>query len=249
MSEVDQSLYFFKHKEVTILIWIHLDNGVILSNSLEAVHQFKETLCSKLDVKWKDSLSQIVGLECGFGEVEVAIAQQRLTNGILDAYPRKVIHHDSPFPPSLGACLEKNNTVINVMPYRLVSESWPDLAFAVNFLACHSMGPRERHWLLLDHLIGSLLKTHNRGVVLKPRSLLLNLWSDAGWGRPGAVSVRFYSQSWQHACVVGFQTTGSSGSINMCSGIRRPVRFNSEPGTRDESTFSAGQPFFVTIRQ
>ncbi|MBW0539435.1 hypothetical protein O181_079150 [Austropuccinia psidii MF-1] len=86
-SEVDQYFYFFKNGGVIIVIWMHVNDGPVSSNCPEAIQNFKHMIFSQLDVKWKDSVSRIVGLECAFGEGEVTIMQQRLTNGVLDSYP------------------------------------------------------------------------------------------------------------------------------------------------------------------
>ncbi|MBW0535353.1 hypothetical protein O181_075068, partial [Austropuccinia psidii MF-1] len=72
-------------------------------------------------------------------------------------------------------------SVIGSLAY-LVGGSKPDLAFAVNYLARHSMGPTAEHWLLLDHIIGYLLKTRDCGIKICPKHLSLSLWSNAGQG-------------------------------------------------------------------
>ncbi|MBW0486405.1 hypothetical protein O181_026120 [Austropuccinia psidii MF-1] len=72
-------------------------------------------------------------------------------------------------------------SVVGSLVY-LVSGSRPDLAFTVNYLAQHSMKPSAKHWLLLDHVVGYLLKTRFHIIRLRPMSLTLSLWSDVGWG-------------------------------------------------------------------
>ncbi|MBW0467836.1 hypothetical protein O181_007551 [Austropuccinia psidii MF-1] len=72
--------------------------------------------------------------------------------------------------------------VIGLLAY-LVSGSCPYLAFAVNYLAQHSMLPTVQHWGILDHVMGYLLKTRSHRLMLRPDNISLNLWSDAGWGR------------------------------------------------------------------
>ncbi|MBW0552184.1 hypothetical protein O181_091899 [Austropuccinia psidii MF-1] len=116
-SEVDQSFYVFKKGGVTIVIWMHGDDGVVSSNFPEAIQDFRHNICSRLDVKWKDSVSRIVGLECGFGEGEVTITQQHLTNGILDSYPQAIFHHDAPLPPSPATDLGQQPSVVDAMLY------------------------------------------------------------------------------------------------------------------------------------
>ncbi|MBW0542388.1 hypothetical protein O181_082103, partial [Austropuccinia psidii MF-1] len=73
-------------------------------------------------------------------------------------------------------------------PTYLVSGSRPDLAFAVSYLARHSMALMGTHWTMLDHLVGYLLKTWGHGIVLRPRDCSLNLWSDDLERSPGQIS-------------------------------------------------------------
>ncbi|MBW0502835.1 hypothetical protein O181_042550 [Austropuccinia psidii MF-1] len=152
-TEVDQSLYIFRSGTAVIAIWIHVNNGVVASNSANAISDFKTALISHFDIKWSNQLNRIVGLECVFGKGEVAITQQRLTDGILEAYPRQIVTRDSPLPVlPMGESLP-NISSQDATPFRLVigslaylvSGSRPDLAFAVNYLACHSMGPTGPH--------------------------------------------------------------------------------------------------------
>ncbi|MBW0535960.1 hypothetical protein O181_075675 [Austropuccinia psidii MF-1] len=118
------------------------------------------------------------------------MTQQLLTEGILEAYPWKLIQRDVPLPvlpvgvtTSDAKILDPtpSQSVIGSLAY-LVSRMRPDLAFAVNYLAQHSMGPTAEHWELLDHVVGYLLKTCDHSIRLFQGRLSLNLWSDAGWG-------------------------------------------------------------------
>ncbi|MBW0538234.1 hypothetical protein O181_077949 [Austropuccinia psidii MF-1] len=96
--EVNQSLYIFHSGATTVAIWIHVDNGVIASNSQLAVSDFKWQICAEMEIKWHDTISQVLGLECAVGEGEGTIAQKWLTSGILDTYPQAIIKTDSPLP-------------------------------------------------------------------------------------------------------------------------------------------------------
>ncbi|MBW0473206.1 hypothetical protein O181_012921 [Austropuccinia psidii MF-1] len=150
-----------------------------------AVFDFKRWPCAEVDIKWHNIICQIVGLECAFGEDQVAIAQRRLTKIILDSYSGPIVKNDCPLsvlpPPNIAVEGEKLDAtpfrlVIGSLAY-LVSGSCPDLAFAVNYLAL-----TKGHWDILDHVVGYLLKTQHHRLVMQPGKLLLNLWSDASWG-------------------------------------------------------------------
>ncbi|MBW0464131.1 hypothetical protein O181_003846 [Austropuccinia psidii MF-1] len=135
--EVDQSLYIFCSGENTISIWIHVDDGIVASNSTTAVLDFKRQLCEEVDIKWHNTISQIEGLECMFVLPPTGPAVE---GDKLDATP---------------FCL-----VIGSLAY-LISSSHPDLAFAVNYMARHLMAPTKAHWDVLDHVVGYLLKTQD----------------------------------------------------------------------------------------
>ncbi|MBW0521837.1 hypothetical protein O181_061552 [Austropuccinia psidii MF-1] len=146
VTEVDQSLYIFCSRTAVIAIWIHVDNGIVASNSANAISDFKTALVSHFDIKWSDQLNRIMGLECVFGKGEVAITQQQLTDGILEAYPHQIVMPDSPLPVlPMGESLPSIPSQ-DATPFRLVIGS---LAY---------------------------LKYRNRGICLCLGKTSLNLW-------------------------------------------------------------------------
>ncbi|MBW0490050.1 hypothetical protein O181_029765 [Austropuccinia psidii MF-1] len=141
--EVNQSLYIFRSGGDTISIWIHVNDGVFALNSPNDVPDFKRQLCAEVDIKWHDTICQIVGLECAFGEGEVAITQKRLMKSILDAYPWQIVKSDCPLPVSPPTDVAVEGETLDATPFCLVigslayliSGSHPYLAFTVNYLA------------------------------------------------------------------------------------------------------------------
>ncbi|MBW0535707.1 hypothetical protein O181_075422 [Austropuccinia psidii MF-1] len=171
-------------------MWIHIDNGVVTSNSPATIESFRKTLCSNFEIKWSHTLQQIVGLEYAFGKGEVTIMQTRLTRKILKAHPRKVIQQDFPLQPLPSITLAVQGPIVEATPFRsaigllayLFSRSFPDLDFSFNYLARHSMRLLAAHWELLYPVVAYLLKSHRHGIMLNPGFFSLDLWSDAGWG-------------------------------------------------------------------
>ncbi|MBW0515777.1 hypothetical protein O181_055492 [Austropuccinia psidii MF-1] len=167
-----------KKGKAIIVIWIHVNNSIIASNSLTQIKEFRKAVCNSFEIKWSDTMKKIVGLECAIGGGEVTILQTRLTNAIINAYPRKIFQHDCPLPPIPKTALDEQEAVMEAMPFRLVigflaylvSELRPDLAR-------HSTAPTGTHWTMLDHIVVYLLKTQGHGIVLCPRDCSLNLWS------------------------------------------------------------------------
>ncbi|MBW0537021.1 hypothetical protein O181_076736 [Austropuccinia psidii MF-1] len=183
-TEVDQSLYIFRNGVSVIVIWIHVDDGIITSNTPSAISNFRNALCTELDIKWLEKLTQIVRLECAIREGEVVMTQKYLTEGILEAYPRQLIQRYAPLPVLPVGGMTPTAKTLDPTPFRLViglleylvSGMRPDLAFAVNYLAHHSIAPTTEHWELLDHVVGYLLKTCDQGVRICLEKLSLNLW-------------------------------------------------------------------------
>ncbi|MBW0565421.1 hypothetical protein O181_105136, partial [Austropuccinia psidii MF-1] len=82
-------------------------------------------LVSQLKIKWYEKLEWIVGLECVFGEGEVAITQQQLTEGILEAYLRQVVERDLPLPVLPVGGPTPNMSPLDATPFRSVIDHSP----------------------------------------------------------------------------------------------------------------------------
>ncbi|MBW0509113.1 hypothetical protein O181_048828 [Austropuccinia psidii MF-1] len=147
------------------------------SNIPSAISNFRNALCTELDIKWLDKLTQIVGLECAIGEGEVGMTQKHLTEGILEAYPWQLIRRDAPLPVLPVGGIAPTVKTLDPTPFRLVigllaylvSGTRPDLALTLNYLAHHSMAPTTEHWELLDHVIGwgGYLERSQTGFIIK----------------------------------------------------------------------------------
>ncbi|MBW0536487.1 hypothetical protein O181_076202 [Austropuccinia psidii MF-1] len=216
--EAEMSLYVFQRDETIMAIWIHIDDGMITSNSPTEIKRCCEALCKNFEIKW-------------------------LTKDILDAYPRRILQHDSPLPPIPTTTSSVKGVVMDPTPFRLVvgllaylvSGLRPDLAFAMNYLVRHSTAPTAAHWAILDHLVGYLLKTRGHSIILCPEECALNLWSEAG-----TVAIGLHAQTWQCTHFVGLKMTNRGGPINMRSGIYCAIRLNTTAGTGDKPTDTTG---------
>ncbi|MBW0466507.1 hypothetical protein O181_006222 [Austropuccinia psidii MF-1] len=190
-SEIEQSFYLFKKGDVIIAIWIHVDDGLVASNLVLALSSFSKSLKTKLEIKWFPTIDKIVGINVLSNEHDIQLSQPVLIQGILNAYSRPIIKREANMSTSDYLNDDDANTPpINPTEFRsfigslsyIVAGTRPDLAFAVKNLARHSTHPVNNHWLALDHLMGYLWRTQNYYLSLNPRSLNIDLWTDAGWG-------------------------------------------------------------------
>ncbi|MBW0542387.1 hypothetical protein O181_082102 [Austropuccinia psidii MF-1] len=51
LCKIDLSLYMFQKGKVIIIIWIHINDGVIASNSLTQIKEFCKALCNNFEIK------------------------------------------------------------------------------------------------------------------------------------------------------------------------------------------------------
>jgi hypothetical protein len=85
-SEVESSLYVYKRDNISIYIWMHVDNGLVVRNSAAAVEDLCSNLTQHLEVKWKTTVDQIVGLNVHHLDLGIHLEQQLLSNQVVNTY-------------------------------------------------------------------------------------------------------------------------------------------------------------------
>jgi hypothetical protein len=167
---------------------MHVDNGLVVSNSPSALTELRSKLLQHLDVKWKESVDQIVGLNVHHSTTGILLEQHLLATQVVDTYSRRAIHQNTPLPDS--PLTTSTSTPVNTSSFRSVIGSLmylacgtrPDLSYAVNLLARFSQNPSEEHWAALDHLVGYIKKNARRGIQFNSAPPSVKLYVDAGWG-------------------------------------------------------------------
>jgi hypothetical protein len=187
-SKVDSSLYVYKHDSVSIFIWMHVDDGLVVSNSASALDELWQNLTQHLDVKWQTTVDQIVGLNVCHHVNGVYLEQHLLATQITASYSRHVVHQntrlpDSPLITSSSDPVDQTDfrSVLGSLMY-LACGTRPNLSYAVNMLARFSNNPSVKHWAALNHLIGYVKKNPRGGIKFKDGPPSVRLFVDAGWG-------------------------------------------------------------------
>ncbi|MBW0498958.1 hypothetical protein O181_038673, partial [Austropuccinia psidii MF-1] len=148
-TEVDQSLYTFWRDSTIIVVWNHVDDGLIAANQVDLLSKVRRCLEANINITWSDDLA----------------------TDIVNAYPRRIVLHNSAPPmrqPDISCLPDDMHT--------------PDLSYAVNMLARHSMALAASHWEVLDHVVGHLSKTRDTSLSLSCSDTDLCLWVDNSWG-------------------------------------------------------------------
>ncbi|MBW0581383.1 hypothetical protein O181_121098 [Austropuccinia psidii MF-1] len=91
-DELEPSLYIFHRCDVYIIVWVHVDDGIVLSNSKVALGEFKANLMESLDLQWSTNVEKIVGLNLAVYDEMIAINQNQLIQQIIHDYPCPTWH-------------------------------------------------------------------------------------------------------------------------------------------------------------
>ncbi|KAI7955267.1 hypothetical protein MJO28_005667 [Puccinia striiformis f. sp. tritici] len=135
-SEVESSLYVYKRDDVSIFIWMHVDDGLVVSNSESAMEELRDALQKQLEVKWKTHVDQIVGINVHEKLNEIFLEQHLLATQVVTSYPRRAIHQNTTLPDTTLVTSTANP--LNVTEFRSVLGSLmylacgtrPDIAYA-----------------------------------------------------------------------------------------------------------------------
>ncbi|MBW0562328.1 hypothetical protein O181_102043 [Austropuccinia psidii MF-1] len=187
-NEIEPSIYLFKWHSAFVIVWAHVDNGVVLSNSTNELTSFKTKLKMKLKLNWSNHVDKIVGLNIGMGTGKQEISQPLLTKQLLDNYHRPIRDQftnllDSPIVTNEGQLIDQTRYQLVLSSLMYVSlGSRPDITYAVNLLARFSSNPGQKQWEGLDHLIGYLCRHQHQQSIHNKKDRGLLLWTDANWG-------------------------------------------------------------------
>jgi hypothetical protein len=146
VSLYDDSFYHIQRGGETILVWIHVDDGVVTASSASVLREFRAELESRLKTTWDGNLHNIIGIKVERPTLsKFILSQPFLTQKIVDTFttdstlPRKVPIKDTNSLTTLRDKEEVINpngylSVVGSLNY-LVVATRPDLAFVVGFLA------------------------------------------------------------------------------------------------------------------
>ncbi|MBW0529802.1 hypothetical protein O181_069517 [Austropuccinia psidii MF-1] len=99
---------------------------------------------------------------------------------------------------------------------RVPNGTRPDISFAVNLLARHAQAPGHQHWTLLQHLLGYLQHTQEKGLKLFPNNEDITVSSDASWGGEFSRSTHGYLLM-VHSCAIAWSSKGLATVASLTS--------------------------------
>lgn len=152
-SHYNTSLYVLQDPAKTSAIWVHVDDGIVTGDLVEALKDLARALAGKLEIKWEAELSSIVGVDIVRTSDSFILSQHKLVNDILDNHWDGTTMAKTPLPANLDikstqegdpASSKSFLSVVMSLSYVAVGTR-PDISFAVNF------------WLVFLQLQGRLI--------------------------------------------------------------------------------------------
>ncbi|MBW0524975.1 hypothetical protein O181_064690 [Austropuccinia psidii MF-1] len=157
----DLSSYSYKGELGSALLWIHVDDGPLTASSDKLLSHLMLQLDSKLNFKWDDDISSLVGITISSVNGGYLLSQPDLITKVV-GMSTTLTTATSPLPHNCNLVSNTGSTMdieylrrIGVLLY-ISQVSRPDITFAVNYLARFSMGTDVSHWHALEHLLSYL---------------------------------------------------------------------------------------------
>ncbi|MBW0468673.1 hypothetical protein O181_008388 [Austropuccinia psidii MF-1] len=188
----DLSSYSYKGELGSALLWIHVDDGALTASSEKLLSHLILQLSSKLNIKWDNDVSSLVGITISSVNGRYLLSQPDLIAkavGMSDTMTTAT----SPLPHNYNLISNASSTMdieylcqIGILLY-ISQGSRPDITFAVNYLAQFSMGTDVSHWHILEHLLSYLQQPASTGMWILPKCKgnAFKCYTNASWGREG----------------------------------------------------------------
>jgi hypothetical protein len=91
-DEFEECVYKLQKGTIIVIIWIHVNDGIVFSNSPEHLTILRENLENSLHLKWFDAPDKIVGLKLERSPNQISLSQHLLINQLLLKHNREFAH-------------------------------------------------------------------------------------------------------------------------------------------------------------
>ena len=158
----DDSFYLFKNeKDEFMYLPIHVDDGIIASNSPALLAHFRQALSAAFETKWEDNPTIYLGFnirrDCAAGTLQ--LSQRTYSADLLEKFGMADCHpHSLPIKATADLSPATEQEIIDArhLPYRelvgglnwLASNSRPDIRHTIGSLSSFCGKHSERHFLL-----------------------------------------------------------------------------------------------------
>jgi hypothetical protein len=184
----------FHNNDNSILLHMHVNDGLIVGNSRDKVVKFIDNLKKSYALKVKESPNQHLGYTLDWQrDKSLLIHQTDFTEKILSDFdmvnstpvkaPSPLNFHKIIASKTPNLDVKIMQKAVGMLNY-LALHTRPDIAFAVNVLAQFASSPTLAHWLIVKHLLCYLFGLTSVGIHFSRSNEDHNLtgWADADYG-------------------------------------------------------------------
>lgn len=180
----------FSQKEaayITILA-IYVDDIIQTGNNVQEIHTIKSHLNAAFSIKDLGRMHFFLGMEVNYLPEGTVLSQYKFTKDLLKDYqPTSNRTSLTPLPIHVKLSALEGNLLEDPTPYRslvgklnLLTNTRPDLAYAVQTLSQFMQKPRDSHWQALQHTLSYVSYTCGQGILLKASNkLTIQAFSDS----------------------------------------------------------------------
>ena len=167
-----------------------MDDILVTGSNIDEVHVLKHHLHSSFGIKDLGQLHYFLGFEVSHLPEGISLSQRKFTQDLLiDSGFSTCKSVATPLPlnfkldPDAGDLLQDPShyrTIIGNLNF--LTNSRPDISYAVQTLSQFMQSPRSSHLLALEHTLRYLKGTSGQGILLKADGpLILKAFSDSDW--------------------------------------------------------------------
>ena len=188
----DPSIYIKRHEDNVIMIGVHVDDMLIISNDLKTLDGFEEQLSQRFKLTKESDIQWFLGISARRDRQQrkLYLNQRQYINDILKEFKMENCNpSSSPLPA--GFSLELRPWApFNIITYQkaigkllyLARGTRPDISAVVGMLGQYSNNPLMIHWYGIEHLLRYLKKTMESEICLSGSTTDIKAYSDADWG-------------------------------------------------------------------
>ncbi|MBW0484569.1 hypothetical protein O181_024284 [Austropuccinia psidii MF-1] len=187
-NENNQSTYILRRGGDTAMLWIHVDNGLLVTSGEKILVFLRDRLTEKLKLKWDENLTSIVGVEIMRQGNKFSLKQSSLIRKLVNSTEGVFTAH-APLPDvklesSEAVEMDRNYLAAIGMILYLAQATRPDIMYSVNLLARFTMNALPQHWAALQHLISYIATTKDQVFEIhsSKEKRRMDIYVDANWG-------------------------------------------------------------------
>ena len=189
-SKNDYSLFLKNSAQHLTIVAVYVDDILLIGSDPTVIQELKHNLNIAFGIKDLGFLHYFLGFEVIHHHDGVSLTQRKFTQDLLkDSGHLYAKSTATPLPinckltPDIGVPLEDPTSYRTYLgKLNFLSNTRPDISFAVQTLSQFMQKPTSSHMAALDHLLRYIFGTAGQGILLRGADFLqLTAYSDSDW--------------------------------------------------------------------